>query len=129
MAAHGLRNARDEATDLDRAVAAQIRLSRAKLGLTQAQFAKLVGVAPQQIHKYETALSRISITRLVHMCKVLGLDAGRLLTDVVGASEEPETATSERKLILLGRAAAQLPPELLSTLVRLARDLARNCAK
>jgi hypothetical protein len=63
------------------------------------------------------------------MCKVLGLDAGRLLTDVVGASEEPETATSERKLILLGRAAAQLPPELLSTLVRLARDLARNCAK
>lgn len=43
-----------------------------QVGMTQQQLARLIGVAFQQVHKYENGLSRISADRLYQVAKALG---------------------------------------------------------
>jgi DNA-binding XRE family transcriptional regulator len=59
--------------DIDRHVGARIRERRIKLGLTQRQFAVLIGVSHQQVHKYERGTNNISAGRLFEIAHVLSV--------------------------------------------------------
>jgi transcriptional regulator with XRE-family HTH domain len=52
-------------------VASRIRQRRRQVGMTQQQLARLIGVAFQQIHKYEHGLSRVSADRLYQIATAL----------------------------------------------------------
>lgn len=65
------RSARDLAQLIDRRVAVRIRERRLRLGMTQLQLARCLGVAFQQAHKYERGLSRISAGRLFYIAAAL----------------------------------------------------------
>jgi len=62
---------RARATDIDKAVGAQVRLRRISLGLSQQQLADLIGVTYQQAHKYERGINRISASRLYEIAVAL----------------------------------------------------------
>jgi transcriptional regulator with XRE-family HTH domain len=49
---------------IDRRVAGRIRSRRLSIRLTQQTLAEMIGVAFQQVHKYETGVSRITVGRL-----------------------------------------------------------------
>jgi transcriptional regulator with XRE-family HTH domain len=57
--------------NVDRQVAANIRRSRLERGVSQEKLAAALGVTFQQLQKYESAKNRITIGRLVSICKAL----------------------------------------------------------
>ena len=59
------------ASAVDKAVVAHIKARRIALGLSQMQVADKIGVAYQQIHKYENGLNRLSVGRLAQMVRAL----------------------------------------------------------
>ena len=56
---------------VDKLVGLRLRSARHELGFTQAQLGKALGVKFQQVQKYETAMNRISASRLWLAAKFL----------------------------------------------------------
>ena len=61
---------------IDQQVAARIRARRMDQGITLQALARQIGVAFQQVHKYETGMSRISAGRLYHVAGALSVPIG-----------------------------------------------------
>ena len=55
----------------DAVIALQLRVFRIHAGLSQEEFASLLGVTYQQVQKYEKGQNRISASRLWEASKVL----------------------------------------------------------
>jgi transcriptional regulator with XRE-family HTH domain len=51
------------------------------LGMTQLQLAEAVGIASQQIQKYEIGVNRLSVSRLVDIATVLEVPVGWFFRD------------------------------------------------
>ncbi len=67
----------------DKQIGSRVRsLRRAQL-LTQRQLAKQIGVSYQQVQKYETGHSRISISMLLKLAQVLGAPVNALYETAV----------------------------------------------
>jgi transcriptional regulator with XRE-family HTH domain len=56
---------------IDDHVGGRIRERRIMLGLTQQQFAEMIGVTYQQAHKYERGINRVSAGRLFEIARAL----------------------------------------------------------
>jgi transcriptional regulator with XRE-family HTH domain len=89
----------------------RLRERRLLLGLTQQQVAAPLGIAVQQLHKYETGVNRVTVGRLYQLAAVLEVGVGHFFEGL-----EPEAA---------GVAAAPVPAERQRALLALARDFAR----
>lgn len=63
----------------DRSVGARIRLRRKKLGITQSDLAKELGVTFQQVQKYERGVNRLSATGLITVARALKCSVASLL--------------------------------------------------
>jgi transcriptional regulator with XRE-family HTH domain len=59
---------------MDRHVGARIRERRIRLGLTQQELAKLIGMTYQQVFKYEKGVSRIAAGRLHQIAWALDVE-------------------------------------------------------
>lgn len=71
---------------VDHHVGQLIRLRRRELGMPIVAFADACnGVTYQQIQKYETGENRISVSTLVGIASVLGVEPGYFLKDAPGA--------------------------------------------
>ena len=80
---------------VDDHVGARIRERRIMLGLTQQQ---LVGVTPQQAHKYELGINRISAGRLFEIARVLRVPVGYFYE---GSGEEGGRQVTQRERMML----------------------------
>ena len=112
--AQGGRSACDSRTsprEVDQHVAARLRERRLLLGLTQQQVAAPLGIAVQQLHKYETGVNRVTVGRLYQLAEVLEVGVGHFFEGL-----EPEAA---------GVAAAPVPVERQRALLALASDFVR----
>lgn len=56
---------------LDLHLAKRLKEIRSHSGVTQDELGELIGISFQQIQKYETALNKISASRLYEICRVL----------------------------------------------------------
>lgn len=54
-------------------IAKKLRERRLDLGFSQAKLAELLGISPQQIHKYEKEIDRVSAARLYEFAKHLSV--------------------------------------------------------
>ena len=98
------------ARDVDRRLGARLRERRITLGLTQQQVAERIGGAAQQVHKYETGVSRLSAGRLYQLAELLEVRVGYFYE---GLEPGPDAVR------------APAPPERQRVLLGLARDFAR----
>jgi len=73
-------------------VAARIRGRRLQVGMTQQQLARIIGVAFQQVHKYEHGLSRVSADRLYQIATALDSPVGYFF------SAEDDRAPAEERV-------------------------------
>lgn len=62
-----------------RAVGARIKAMRKKIGLTQAEVAKKLGIATQSVTNYEAGKTDPSIRNLISLASVLGVSTDYLL--------------------------------------------------
>ena len=83
---------------IDDHVGARIHERRIMLGLTQQQFAELVGTTFQQVHKYERGKNRVSAGRLFEIARVLGVPVGYFYE---GIGEERAHPLPQRERMVL----------------------------
>jgi transcriptional regulator with XRE-family HTH domain len=63
---------------LDVMVGAKIRIFRTHRGLSQSDLAEKIGVAFQQVQKYESGTNRVGASRLSRIAAALGISIGEL---------------------------------------------------
>ncbi|HDH01481.1 MAG TPA: XRE family transcriptional regulator [Nitrospirae bacterium] len=89
---------------------ALIRAARKRKGISQMKLAECIGVTYQQIQKYESGKSEVSVTRLYEIAEALGIPVTSLLAEEIHqlkASEPQEIYgllnNDEKKLVDLIR--------------------------
>jgi transcriptional regulator with XRE-family HTH domain len=89
---------------LDVMVGARIRIFRTHCGMSQSDLAEKIGVAFQQVQKYEKGTNRVGASRLSRIAAVLGVSIGELFE---ASAEKPGDAKSPFRL-LAGRDALRV---------------------
>ncbi len=96
---------------IDNHVGVRVRLRRKLLGLTLQTLAKAVGVAYQQLQKYESGFNRVGASRLFNLSRVLGVPISYFFEDLSPAA----AGGGKRRTRGLSEApAAVLEPDSLS---------------
>src|SRR4051812_48529616 len=58
--------------EIDERIATFIRKAREDKDLTRAELAPLLGLSMQVYGRYERAFSKMHVTRMIHLCEILG---------------------------------------------------------
>ncbi|MDJ1638665.1 helix-turn-helix domain-containing protein [Rhizobium rhizogenes] len=58
--------------EMEKRIAAFLRKKREETGLTRADIAPLLGLSTQVYGRYERAFSKMHVTRMIHVCEILG---------------------------------------------------------
>jgi transcriptional regulator with XRE-family HTH domain len=89
---------------LDVMVGARIRIFRTHCGMSQSDLADKIGVAFQQVQKYEKGTNRVGASRLSRIAAVLGVSIGELFES---SGDKPADSKSPFRL-LAGRDALRV---------------------
>jgi transcriptional regulator with XRE-family HTH domain len=73
-------------------------MRRLQLGMSQTTLGKHLGVAFQQVQKYEKGANRISASRLQQVANTLRVPVSFFFEDVAGISGKPRAAQSDASL-------------------------------
>lgn len=82
-------------------VGLQIRARRKELNMTQGQVAEFVGCTAQQIQKYESGISKMTIPILFRVCQALRAHPTRFLSDFTFAEMQESDRNSNMEARLL----------------------------
>jgi len=88
-----------EPTAFDIELGRKLKNARLALGLTQAAVAQAIGVAAQQVQKYENGRNRISASRLTQLGAALNIDFSRTVNPGGARFVSFEFAPDELRLI------------------------------
>lgn len=70
---------------IDQQIGKRIRLKRQARDLSQEALAKLIGVGPQAVSRYESGTIRVSASTLFLIGRALAVDAGYFFSGIGGA--------------------------------------------
>ena len=59
---------------IDIEIGSRVRMRRISVGMSQEKLGDMLGLTFQQVQKYEKGANRISVSRLVDIAKILGVD-------------------------------------------------------
>ena len=76
---------------IDKKIGSVIRMRRIKLGMSQGELGKALGVTFQQIQKYENGANAIASTRIPDLCKILEMTPN----DLFGVSAKMDGEVSQ----------------------------------
>ena len=79
---------KDAPDERDRIIGLRVKAYRDIKGLSQTELGDAVGVTFQQIQKYESGKNKVSVSRLIDMCKILDVS----LMNFVSGLEKPQKA-------------------------------------
>ena len=111
-----------------------VRARRKQLGLTQADLAERIGVAFQQVQKYEKGTNRISIGRLTRIAKALDVPstfffAGETKAGVASADKSREFLAADGALRLI-KAFDRFPSrETRTSFIQFVESIAKHPAR
>ena len=128
-----------EQSPVDAHIGTRIRMRRMILGMSQEELGAAIGVAFQQVQKYERGVNRVSASRLHALAQVLGVpisfffdelgpddgDAASGPSERAAASDVPDS-TSRETLELLRAYYGILDPQLRRGLFEIAKAIART---
>jgi transcriptional regulator with XRE-family HTH domain len=77
---------------IDEGIADRLKEERARLGLSQAKVAKILGMGQQNYNRYEHGLNRVALD-FVMSCGKAGMDADYILTGKRSSNKEPSIET------------------------------------
>ena len=118
---------RPRAGALDALVGKRARERRLALGLTQQQLAEMVGIAYQQLHKYETRASLLPADRLAAVAAALGVGV-EYFFEGLGREAAAGPTPGQRQALELARAFGRLSGPRRETLSAMVRALAKEPA-
>jgi transcriptional regulator with XRE-family HTH domain len=111
----------------DKALANRLRVLREDRGISQETLAGLVGIACQQVQKYEASKDRITFGRLCELADALEMPVMEILAPMFDATGEivaqPKTTRLEREMLGSFR---KVTAQEQRQLITMARSLARR---
>lgn len=112
----------DELGEMDERISVFLRKARDDTGLTREEVARYLGLSTQVFGRYEKAISKLHVTRLVHLSEVLGFHPMEL---VYAAAPHlfGQTADEAADQIKLAKLIWTLPHSTVSTLVKLVDEM------
>ncbi|MFO1035518.1 MAG: helix-turn-helix domain-containing protein [Geminicoccaceae bacterium] len=119
-----LRDARVRA-EIDRQVGARIMEYRRLLGLSRQAMASRIGISMGQLHKYETAVNRVSAGMLHRIAGALGVEVQALFDNPVATADAVELQGERRLRALLADVIAVRDPYQREAIFTLARAFSR----
>ena len=112
------------AAPVDQRVGLRVRDLRMALGMTQADLGQALGVSFQQIQKYERGENRIAASKLLQICRALGVSIA-VLFEGVEVEPDNETLVIDSPAVDLLRNYSKIQcPELRAKLADLMKQLA-----
>ena len=82
-------------TGVDGELGALVRMHRVARGMTQVELARAARMTPAQLEGYETGVNRLSVPRLMALCRALGHSAPAMLSELERRLEFGEAAVVE----------------------------------
>ena len=115
-------------TSIDVCIGRRLHDRRRMMRISQEELAAVIGIAAQQIQKYENGSNRISVSRLVELAAALRVPVAWFFrADAAAMAEDPSGADGLDDLCRLYHAIADA--ELRSTLLVVAEAFAGAAAK
>ena len=109
--------------EIDQKLAKYLREAREQAGLKQADFAPLMGLSTPVYGRYERAFSKLHVTRLIHICEVLGfMPIDMLFAAAPHLWGENEEEASDR--VELAKLITNLPHNTTRDLLSLVKKMA-----
>jgi transcriptional regulator with XRE-family HTH domain len=113
---------------LDVMVGTKIRIFRNHCGMSQSELAGKIGVAFQQVQKYEKGINRVGAGRLSRIAAILGISVGELFESIEDrsySSKSPLRLLAERDALRVLTAFARTSdPRLRRAIARLVECVA-----
>lgn len=115
-------NGIEDFAEMDRRIAAFLRKERDDTGTTREVVARYLGLSTPVFGRYEKAVSKLNVTRLVHLSEVLGFDPMELVYAAAPHlfGKSPQEAEDRMKLAKL---IWRLPHSTVNTLVSLVDEM------
>lgn len=110
--------------ELDAALGRVIREHRLGLGLDQSTLAQRVGVAYQQVAKYERGGNQVSVARLIALADALGVEPTKLLDEALARIGRSATVPSDALHVELETGTRRIGPAGRKALLAVAREMA-----
>ncbi|WP_312407121.1 helix-turn-helix domain-containing protein [Rhizobium sp.] len=108
--------------EMDRRIASYLQGAREKAGLSRAEFASMIGLATAVYGRYERADSRITVTRLIHLCELLDVMPIDIISEVA-PHLYGRTADEAKDYVELTHIIRNLPHETVRDLMGLLRRM------
>ncbi|MGX5851065.1 helix-turn-helix domain-containing protein [Mesorhizobium sp. PL10] len=112
----------DELGEMDERISAFLLKARRDVGITREELAHFLGLSTQVFGRYEKAISKLHVTRLVHLSEILGFHPMELVYEAA-PHLFGKTAEQAADQIKLAKQIWSLPPSTVSTLVRLVDEM------
>lgn len=109
---------------VDLHVAQRVRLRRREMGMAPQRLADLIGMTYEQVHKYETGISRIAAARLHALAVALGTDVAFFFKHLESAPLGPGDQDLRRLVELMHDVQRITRPEHRQAVCAMARALA-----
>jgi transcriptional regulator with XRE-family HTH domain len=79
----------------DRHVGSRVRMRRMLIGMSQEKLGKSLGLTFQQVQKYEKGTNRISVSRMIDIANVLGVDIDFFFEGLTGGKKASGSASPQ----------------------------------
>ena len=73
------RKTKEKAGQIDKVIGERIKAARQKKGWSQTDLGEQIAVSFQQVQKYEAGTNRISVARLLELCRVFKKPLGHFI--------------------------------------------------
>ncbi len=81
MVAEIMENIKESIRDIDKEIRKKVRNARLEKNISMLELGKYIGISGQQIHKYETGLNRLSMSKIYFIAKKLNRHISYLCLD------------------------------------------------
>ncbi|MFC6487105.1 helix-turn-helix domain-containing protein [Nitratireductor sp. GCM10026969] len=111
--------------EMEQRIADHLRGKRKEKALSREELAELLGLSAQVYGRYERAFSKMHVTRMIHLCEVLGLMPMEMLFDAAPHiwGRTPEEAEDR---LALAKLVVGLPHAVTKDLLRIVEHLSQD---
>jgi transcriptional regulator with XRE-family HTH domain len=112
---------------IDRHVGSRVRMRRMMVSMSQEKLGDRLGITFQQVQKYENGVNRVSVSRLMQFCDVLGVPVSQVLDGIATARQpkaDPLQALRSGYGVRLAKAWERLNPKTQGAMLKLIEESA-----
>jgi transcriptional regulator with XRE-family HTH domain len=88
--------------NVSKVVGKKIYIERLALGMTRNDLSEIIGISPQQLHKYEIGVNRITIDRLVVIMKFFNKPIDYFLSEVIKELDDKDKQSLNENDLKIG---------------------------